>query len=624
MKRFLLFILPLFLLLNTASVYAAPSFPSTDYLPPQCEGIKENVLRADLNRTIQDFFATETKLDFTAIVDRQWQVLNIDGAIDVGIDRATSMVSSNAGLVNKFKSSWLPSKAEELTNEVTEIAFNSSVLKRKLNQLSSNVSEEISDRLEVASAKSSSYGVDCLQQFINRQYSQVFVNVFSEKIQDSTPDSQDLVGSLRPDTVQFFQLHKFGLAGGAIFVTSKITKKVTSKIINRVMQQAGGRVLGRIGSTLIPVVGEVVGGAMLAGDLIKSFDGALPEIQKALKTTEVKQTIREGITNTVEEELRSESLQIGREISNEIYAEWLDFQQDYRDTLTLAGELPEFQELLAKNNNLSKISLLVGVCLNNMGRNQLIAAIQDGSFERSLSLPEITYQMLETTHSLPSLVEWTNLAGNQIADVVNLELYKSLEPKDLDRSLLKEILNLKDADSIAKLAILKVDNIRKLLAISKPNLVLLSKDLSSEDLQRLAGYLGELERSEINQLVKFLLGDNSAIIKNSAVMTHIIQSREIDAALKFWETSESVTTIPDGIWNILTGAISWRLVGDRYGMVLISLFLGVPILLFSIVAIWLDRQWLKIRRWFQKSQPQPAVDESNGDRSSSSTEHPIK
>jgi hypothetical protein len=622
MRKLLLFLLPLCWLLNTTSVYAQPAFQATDYLPPQCEGIKENLLRADLNRTIQDFFATETKFDLPAIVDRQWQVLNIDGAIDTGIDRAVSMVNSNAGLVNKFKSSWLPAKAEELTTEVTEIAFNSSVLKRKLNQLSSNVAEEISDKLEVASAKSSSYGVDCLQQFINRQYSQAFVDVFSQKIQAAAPDSQNLVGSLRPDTVQFIQLHKFGLAGGAVFVTSKITKKITSKIISRATQQVGGRVLGRFGSTLIPVVGEVVGGVLLAGDLIKSFDGALPEIQKALKTPEVKQTLRQGITNTVAEELRTESLQIGREISNEIYAEWLDFQQDYRDTLALAGELPEFQELLAKNNNLSQISLLVGICLNNMGRNQLIAAIQNGSFERSLSLPEITYKMLETTHSLPILVEWTNLAGNQIADVVNLELYKSLSPQDLDRQLLKEILAIKDAEAIAKITILKVGDIRKLLTIAKPNLLLLAKDLSSEDLQRLAGYVGELERSEINQLVKFLLGDNSAIVKNTAVMAHMIQSRDINAALNFWETSVSIAALPDGMWKILTGAISWRLVSDRYGIPVMSLFIGVPLLLLLVVAIWLYRQWLKIRRWFQKSQPQPVTTKPDGDRSQSSPENP--
>jgi hypothetical protein len=616
MKKVLLLLLSFCFVLNTTSVYAAPIPQGSDYTLPQCEEINEAQLRVELKHVIQEFLADETKIDFVAIVNRQWYSLNLDSVIDSEIDNAVNAVNNNAGFANRFKSSWIPSKAEELASDVTEIAFNSPALKGKLTQLSKNVAEEISDKLEVASAKSSSYAIDCLQQFVNRQYSQTFVNIFSKKIKASTPSSEEVLESLRPDTVQFINRHKFGIAGSAVLVTAitaRVNKKIVSTVVNRIFQQVGERVLGRIGSGFIPVIGEVVGGLLLAGDLINSFDGALPEIQKSLKSLEVKQTLRKGIANTVEEEIRSESSQIAGEISNDIYAEWLDFQKDYRDTLSLAGELPEFQEILSKTTDLSKISLLVGIALNNMGRNQLVTSIQDGTFERALSLPEISFKILETSNSLPTVVAWTNLAGNQIDDVVKLELYKHLSPQDLDRQFLIEILSLEDDLTISKLSLLDVNSIRDLLAVSKQNLTSLSAHLSIDDLKRLAGYLRELEQPKVNQLVKFLLNDDPSIIKNSAVMAHIIQSHDINAAIRFWETSKSPFLALDGMLKILKGAISLNLVADKYGFPVLSLFIGLPIFLFLALIIWFYNRWVKVK------QIQKSLGETNANQSGSST-----
>ncbi len=86
--------------------------------------------------------------------------------------------------------------------------------------------------------------------------------------------------------------------------------------------------------------------------------------------------------------------------------------------------------------------MLLDTTLNSTGRSQLVTSIQDGRFEQALSLPEISYKILENTHSLPRMVEWANLAGNQIKDVVELEIYKNLSPQDLDRQLVIEIISL--------------------------------------------------------------------------------------------------------------------------------------------------------------------------------------
>ncbi len=433
------------MLSSTSPIYAAPISQEADYLLPQCKEINDTVLRADLdlNLIMQEFFADKANFDFQAAVDRQWRTLNIDSTIDSEIDRAVDLVNSDAGWGNRFKSSWLPSEAEELTNKVTEIAFSSKALNRKLERLSQNMADDLANQLELVSAQSSAYAMDCLQSFIGNQYSHTFVEEFGKKIENSVPDPSQSVASFTPDTATFIKTHKFAFGSAGVLLATAATKRIITKsIIERVTQQVIGRIAGRLGTNVIPFVGEIVGGVLLAGDVIKSFDGALPQIQKSLKADEVQQTFRQKIASRVEEELRNESSQIAREVATNVYAEWLDFQKDYRETLSLLGEVPEFKNIFDRTSDKTKIYSLIGFSLNNMGRSQLVAAIEDRSFERSLSLPETTYKMLETTSSFPILVEWTDLAGSQIEDIVSLELYKHLSPQELDRQLLKEILDI--------------------------------------------------------------------------------------------------------------------------------------------------------------------------------------
>ncbi len=607
MKKILLFFLIFCFVLNTTNVYAAPIYQGLDYVSPQCEEINKEQLRTELEHVIQEFLTDETNVDFGAIVNRYWYSLNLGAVIDSEIDAAVNQFRKDTGWKNKFKSSWIPSKAEELASDIAEITFNSPVFKDKLAQLSNNVAQELSGKLEIASAKSSSYAIDCLQQFLNRQYSQTFVDVFSEKTKTSGP-TPELLGSLRPNTVQFISHHKSGIAGSAVLVTI-ITTRIKKQIADRIFKQVLERVFGRLGK-FIPVIGTVIGIAFLAKDLADSaFDGALPEIQKSLKSSDVKTTLRQEIVNTVEQEIRSESPQIAREISNDIYAEWLDFQKDYRDMLSLTGELPEFKEIVSKTTDLSKISSLVGMALNNMGRSQLVKSIQDGTFERALSLPEVSFKILETTPSLPTVVAWTDLAGNQIDNVVKLELYKHLSPQDLDRRLLIEILSLEDALTISKFSLLDVDSIRKLLTISRQHLLSLSAHLSTDDLKRLAGYLDKLERPQVNQLVRFLINDDSSIIKNSDIMTHIIQSHDISAAIEFWDAPKSPTLALSGMLKVLTGSIYWKLVAGKYDIpiLILSLLIALPLLLFLILTRWLYNRWMKVK------QTQKTLEANNAD-----------
>jgi hypothetical protein len=575
----------------TLSLHLLLSFPWGAYATervsdrlPQCEGITESSLRVELNRMIQDYLANESGFDVRALVDRQWRTLKLDATFDGEVDRAIAAVTADTGLVNRFKSSWLPAQANALANQVTEQTFQSEGLNRKLDQLSQNVADELADQLELISAKSSSYAMDCLQRFISRQYSQSFVEIFGNKIQDARADTVEIPDAFDANTRQFLKTHSFAFGGAAVFAVAGVTRQVIGKkIISRITQQVVERIAGRLGTTAIPFVGEIIGGVMLTSDVISSFDGALPEIQKSLKEPEVKATFQEKITYQIDDELRNESYQIAREISNEIYAEWLDFQKDYRDTLNLAAALPEFQALLTKTPNVSQISALVGIALNNMGRSQLIEAIQSGDFERALSLPEGTYSILENSHDLHTLIDWANLAGNQVDEVVRLELYKHLSPSAIDRKLLREILAIKDDSLIAKLSLLDIQDIRNLFAIATPNLITLSAHLSPDDLRRLSHYLMSLESSEINDFIRFLMDDPTQF--KSIGIEYLIQSHDIKAAIQFWNSPSHPKTILSGVLKIVTQQIHWQLFVAKFGILILGLVTLLPMMLFLITGV---------------------------------------
>jgi hypothetical protein len=594
MKRLLTWCLIFCLMLNNTNTYATP-IAAQIYTPSKCEEISDLSVRTDLNLITKNFLEDLPIVNFERIVSRQWQSLNLDYVIDSEIDNAVSKVKNDTGLVKKFESSWIPGKAEDLANKVTAIAFSSPLLKEKLSQLSKDISEISTDQLKINYNKSSSYAINCLQRKVSSKYSKTFANIFSQEM-NITALSPAVIDSLNPNT-SFIGSHKYGLVGGGIFALTKtIRKKVASTITDRVFQQVGERVLGRLGSGVIPVVGEIASVILIGSDLIQSFEGALPEIKKSLKTSEIKQKIQKEIVKTVKEEIHNETPNLAQKVSDDIFTLWSNFLEAYRSTLKLAGDSPEFKEILDKAPDSSKVFSLVDIASNKMGREQLIVYIKDGTFSQILSLPEISYEIIES-NDLSTLFKWANLAGDKIEDVVRLEFYKHLSLEDLDRQLLTSILDVKDPLTISKLILLDINSIRKLLSISTQNLTTLSVHLSSQDFQRLAGYLGKLEQPQKNQLVSFLINDNSSIIKNTIVMAYIIQSHKIDAAIDFWEEKENSFLLLDGVFKMFTGSISWQLVAKKFGVPTILFFVAMPIILlislFLMIGSWFYRQRLK-------------------------------
>ncbi len=593
--------------LQPAIAFAAPLDPgmaninaSDAITPEQCQGITETELRPELTRTIQNFFENETAFDFEAEVAREWKLLKLDARIDSAVVQAVESIQADTKALDKFASSWSPAKAEQLAEQVIAVTFDNRELKRSLQKLSANVGNELSDQIELATVQSASYGMQCLQTFISGHYSQTFLDLFDAKADRSAQSgSNEFLAEFSPESRKY--INSYGLAAGGVatIAVAQITRRVTKTMTKRVLAQVSERVLGRLGTTVVPVIGELVGGVLLVSDLAQSFSGSFDEIEAQIKSPGVKQTLRDRVAGAIAQSIGGESPQIAREIATELYANWLDFQKDYRETLTLANELPEFQQLVAHETNISRVTALVGIALDNMGRRNLIAAIQDGSFEQALDLPTVAQDIVRNTGSIAEAVAWYELAGNRIGDVVAMEMYKHLSRTGLDHRLLIQILNLDNPTVIAKLSLLGAKDIRRLLAIASPNLIQLGEAVSSQDLERLSGYIAGLKQADANDLIKFLLDGGSETIKNAEVMTHIVQSHDINVAIRFWQEQRSAWGLLQSGFLVAVGAIAWQLVLVKYGELYVggvAFAIVITALLTLTLLLWLQRQINSLRQ----------------------------
>ncbi|MCB0069235.1 MAG: hypothetical protein KDD77_18860, partial [Caldilineaceae bacterium] len=197
------------------------------------------------------------------------------------------------------------------------------------------------------------------------------------------------------------------LGGIGVIIAAQITRKIVTSIANRVSQRVAGRIAGRIlgraGSTVIPVAGWIVGTGMIVYDIYDSRDGALPQIQNSLKSTNVKNGVSEEIEAAIRPELATEIPSLARSVANDLFAEWRTVKRNIQQVLEIAAEDEDFAALLAglgSQEQLAKLVAVVSVVMTDGGRSVLDAAVADGTLARVLDLPDAAVTLVRESGSL--------------------------------------------------------------------------------------------------------------------------------------------------------------------------------------------------------------------------------
>jgi hypothetical protein len=504
-QKALISILAACLLLSYAPAHAA-SHPFAEQTGPSqytvgdCSRVDKAQVRDEIEaHALAVINAGGTTADIDRLVERKWAELNMDAAVDSAVQKAVANLGAQEAYWDKLVSGWWGEKAQEYAERIANDAFSSPAFQVKLTELSTSVGGEVARQVETEFAAAASVALLCLKEYVGEQYSEELFRAFERSVQADT-QQVDLTAT-SPVISGAMEQHGLALAGvGTILVTQlvyRLSQKLTQKIAQRVAGKVVGRVLGKAGSSLIPVAGWIVGVALIAYDLWEGSQGALPQIQEALQSQEVKGKIREEIALAIKDDLPDQAALIALETSVSLVEQWQGFCTRFGDVCQVADQNPNFRSLLGvvALDELEDLSMLVAWYLNQAGRGALDAAVTDGSLERLLALPGDTVRGLVLAMSPREALAWLSVAGDRIDRVIDLGMYRLAQPEEFDEYSVGALLAVSDGDDLQKLLALAPAQRDVLLGLPADTLQTLVGGNSTTQLAILANRMLEPQQS---------------------------------------------------------------------------------------------------------------------------------
>jgi hypothetical protein len=338
---------------------------------------------------------------------------------------------------------------------------------------------------------------------------------------------------------------------------------------------------------------------MIAYDLYDSRDGALPEIQASMKSDEVAVGIRAEVTAAIEPELQSELPQVAREIANDLHSQWLDVKRDIRVVLEMAAESPEFGELLramAGEEQLSRMVALSGAIVASADRQAVLDAATSGELGRALDLPSDITPIVAAAGSLEDALAWSESSGQLLDEVIELEIYKGKEAGDLDRAVLQRLVDVGDKETVAEIALLPVEKMTSILALSSTSLQELSRAFTPEQLAWVAESMQGMNSSERNALVARLVSDPGVmrLLQSTNLLEVVPPGGNLDAALNFVSGPRDAMGVVNDSLAVMSGEPTWNLFRTKHGMPVTAMTLAAWLLVMLIVLrlAWAFGEWL--------------------------------
>lgn len=465
----------------------------SSYTFGDCGKVEQATLRAAIQERAEEALSAEQGYDIGAVVQQQWRALNVDAALDAEIERAINNMYENEGYLSRLWSGWSADKAEEFAQQITSDAFGSDAFRLKIEELSNAVASELVADIEARLATASEDAIHCMKDFVGTQYSATLFQAFETEVTRDVDDVEYSSNASDGVTVSPIDTHGKLLTGVGVILATQITRRVATKLATKITQRIAGkivtRVVGRVGSSFIPVVGWVVGAVLIAWDLWEGGNGALPQIQESLQSEEVKERIRTEITDSIYAGLPDEISAAALEIAATLMDEWHGFCRSNLFTCTLAEENPRFRRILNETpiDQVAELSAMTDLFMNNLGRTELDAALEDGYFERLAVAPDI----LLATRSAETTLRWIELAGDALPQLLALELYRfsTLSLESLDRATLDKLLALEEQATVTKLLDLDPAESTTLLALPMPQRKQIIDGYSLADLKWLVTYL---------------------------------------------------------------------------------------------------------------------------------------
>ena len=467
---------------------------AADYTFGDCSTVDQEQLRTEIEQVAHEVLTGDSaRINIDAIVMRQWVGLRVDDAIDQSVQSAIDTVYSNEGYWSRLWSGWSAEKAEQFATQVANDAFGSDGFHTTINELSTAIAQEIAREIEADFARAASAAFLCMKAYVGDKYSGTLFSAFETKV-GAEVETVDVQAGAEVD-ISAIDVHQKALGGVGIIIVTELSRRIAIKLSEKIAERVAGKIIGRIigkaGSTLIPVAGWVIGLGLIVWDLWEGGKGALPQIQDALQSEEVKAKIRQEVADAIKDGLPEEVSIVSLEIAVSLVEDWNRFCDTNRAVCTLAEDNRTFQDILDYTplDQVGKLVTLVNTFIDNIGRSDLEKAIDDGQFEKLLVLPEETFPILGATKSVATTLTWAELAGDRLPKVVEFQLYQQKKPEDFTPELLRTVLNLDTIETVNKVTPLPSEQLTQLITFADTNFVRLVNRLSAEEISQLASYL---------------------------------------------------------------------------------------------------------------------------------------
>ena len=164
----------------------------------------------------------------------------------------------------------------------------------------------------------------CLQEFIGASFSKTMAMALEENVQEWL-DEISFDPETEPEFLDLLRNRGLGGIGIGTIVGTQIGRVLAKQLSQTILGKIVSRIVGKAAGSLIPVVGWVIGGALIVWDLIQLQKGSVPQIQEALKGQDVKDEIRAQIAVVVDNELGAALPALTELVTIDIYNQWKRF-----------------------------------------------------------------------------------------------------------------------------------------------------------------------------------------------------------------------------------------------------------------------------------------------------------
>lgn len=506
-------------------VIAGGAMTRADY--EACQARDDAGLRSAVVAIASNAIRTGTKtLDYKALVGDQWRKRNLDQIIDSRVDIAVDEVTKETSWSERLQSLTDSQKSQQLATMVAERVYRSDAVKAAVEDLATGVAKEVGKTIELASLDATGSLLDCLKAFVSPRYGGAIADALAgEAGRDLAIDPRKGSGDVSAGSV--LQQSSGGLAGATILIVRRQLANLATRV--------GQRIVGSILSRLVSVVAGGVGLVLIAKDLWEFRNGVLPIIAAEMKAPGTKEKVREELQTTLAQQMNEHAEEIAEATADQVMSAWQTFRSAHALVLRLAEENGEFRKFLdqVKPDKLPRLDEIVSLLVAAEGDSSILRRLEDGSLNSAVHLmPEEGVQIARETKSVAAGLDWTALAGNRVNSVLEYELHRRIEPKDLTRASLERILALNDRTAIIRIASVPPSARDALFSLDEADLNVLLRMLSEDELKALAGYLQGLQRGPREKVLKAVAADPTKmqVLASDQVRGRILASSDQAAA----------------------------------------------------------------------------------------------